>query len=224
MELKDIISILLHRFVIIVIVVLVFVSGGFLISSFVIIPEYKADATLIVNKQQASGSENTSDYTYNDLILAQSLVNTYTVIITSDSVLNQVIKNLNLDISLNVLRNELEVTGVNNTEIIRITVTDNIPQRAADIANEITRVCPDKIIHVVKAGSVEPIDYAAVPSLPSSPNIVINSLMAGFLGLLFIVLILIAIERFNKTIKTPDEIENLFGLPVLGQLPVYNKN
>ena len=221
MNIKDILAIFIQKFIIIVITVLIFVSGGILISTLLIAPEYKSDTTLIVNKNQASGSNETSDYTYNDLLLTQNLVNTYTVIITSDSVLTHVINNLNLDMPLEELRDRLEVKGVNDTEIIRITVTDNIPQRAADIANEIMRVCPNELIRVVKAGSVEVIDYAVPPDLPSSPNITTNALTAGLLGFILIMLILIAVEHFNKTIKTPSDIENYFGLPVLGQLPSY---
>lgn len=222
MELRNIFSLIVQKFVLIIIVVIVFVASSAVISSLYITPKYTTSAMLIVNKPgKADTSTATGDYTYNDLLLTQKLVNTYSVIITSDSVLTKVIENLNLDLSVTDLRKGLTVSGVNDTEIIKIEVTDEIPQRAMDIANEITRVCPDEIVRTVKAGGVELIDYATLPGAPSSPNITNYTLIAGVLGFALIMFILIIVEILNRTVKTPEDVENLFSLPVLGQLPEY---
>lgn len=222
MDLRSIFALIAQKFILIILVVVAFMTASAVITSLYIVPQYTASATLIVNKTMSSNAA-TGDYTYNDLLLTQKLVNTCSVVITSDSVLSAVVENLDLDMTLDELRRKLSVSGVNDTEVIQVTVTDEIPQRAVDIANEITRVCPDEIIRTVKAGSVELIDYARLPSEPSSPNMTNNILIAGFLGLALIMLILIAIEFFNRTIKTSDDVENLFSLPVLGQLPSYRR-
>jgi capsular polysaccharide biosynthesis protein len=217
-ELRSILSLLKQKFVLIIIVVLLFMALSAVITSLYIVPKYEAKATLIVNKPNTEAT-TASDYTYSDLLLTQKLVNTYSAIITSDSVLIQVINNLDLNITTSELRNNLNVSGINDTEIIKITVIDSIPQKAVDIANEITRVSPNEIIRTVKAGSVELIDYAVLPRGPISPSITNNILIAGLLGLVLISLIIIAKEYLNRTIKSSAEIENLFGLPVLGELP-----
>jgi capsular polysaccharide biosynthesis protein len=217
-ELRSILSLLKQKFVSIIIVVLLFMALSAVITSLYIVPKYEAKATLIVNKPNTEATA-TSDYTYSDLLLTQKLVNTYSAIITSDSVLTQVINNLDLNITTGELRNNLNVTGINDTEIIKITVIDSIPQKAVDIANEITRVSPTEIIRTVKAGSVELIDYAVLPIGPISPSITNNILIAGLLGLVLISFIIIAKEYLNRTIKSSNEIEELFGLPVLGELP-----
>lgn len=226
MDLKNILSLFKQKFIIIVLVVSLFVAASAVITITCITPSYSAEATMIVNKSNLVNNSSDyvySEYTYNDILLIQRLVDTYSIIITSDSVLNKVAENLDLNMTADQLREHLTVSGVGDTEIIQITVTDTIPKRAADIANEITRVCPDEIIRMVKAGSVELIDYAVLPQKPSSPNIINNILIAGVLGLVLICFIIIALEYLNKTIKSPKDVEDLIGLPILGQLPKYTK-
>lgn len=226
MDLKNILSLFKQKFIIIILVVSFFITASAVITITCITPSYSAKATMIVNKSNMVNNSSDyvySEYTYNDILLIQRLVDTYSIIITSDSVLNKVAENLDLNMTAEQLREHLTVSGVGDTEIIQITVTDTIPKRAADIANEITRVCPDEIIRMVKAGSVELIDYAVLPQKPSSPNIVNNILIAGVLGLVLICFIIIALEYLNKTIKSPKDVEDLIGLPILGQLPKYTK-
>jgi capsular polysaccharide biosynthesis protein len=220
MELRDIVSILAKRFITITVVVLIFMLLGAIVSVLLIVPLYETNATLIVNKTNVD-STSTKDYTYNDILLTQKLVDTYNVIITSDTVINEVISNLNLNMTVEGLRKMINVTGVNDTEIIKINVTDSIPERAANIANEITRVGPQEIMRTVKAGSVELIDFAVVPAKPVSPNITNNILISGLLGFAIISIILIAREYFNKTVKTPEDVELNFNLPVVGQIPKF---
>ena len=225
LELMAILSLLKQKIIIILIVVLLFMLASAVFTITCITPSYSAKATLIVNKSNTVNysSSHVSDYTYNDILLMQKLVDTYSIIITSDSVLYQVSDNLGLDMTPDQLRARLVVSGVGETEIIQITVTDTVPRRAADIANEITRVCPDEIIRTVKAGSVELIDYAVLPQSPSSPNMTNNILIAGALGLVLICFIIISLEYFNKTVKTSKDVEDLLGLPVLGRLPKYSR-
>jgi len=224
MDLKNFLNLLLQKFVLIVFIVMFFMIGSALVSALFIAPQYTTSATLIINKAGSAETSNmASDYTYNDLLFTQKLVNTYSVVISSDAVLDKVIENLRLPMSTEVLRSKLTVTGINNTEIIRITITDEIPLRAMDIANEITRVCPDEIIRTVKAGSVELIDSATLPETASSPNITKNTLLGGLVGLALIIGIIYLAEFLNQSIKSSDDVENLLGLPVLGQLPEYKK-
>lgn len=219
MELRDVFSLLIQKFILIIIVVLIFMLSSAVITSLYIIPQYEAKSTLIVNK--SSIKSNNSDYDYSDILLTQSLVNTYSIIIISDTVLTQVISNFNLDMSTDELRRHLIVSGVNDTEIISLKVTDCIPERAVDIANEITRICPEEIIRTANVGSVELIDPAVLPDKPVSPNITLSIIVAGFFGFVLILLYIIAKEHLDKTIKSSDDVQKLLGLSVLGQLPKF---
>lgn len=219
MELHKVFSLLLQNFVLIIIVILLFMILAGVISTLFIAPKYEAKSTLIINK--TSGQSKSTEYDYSDILLTQSLVNTYSIIIISDAVLTQVINNIGHNISPDDLRKNLIVQGIDDTEIISISVKDTIPKRAVDVVNEITRVCPEEIIRIANVGSVEVIDRAVLPKEPISPNISLNIVLAGLMGFILTVLFILAKDQLDKTIKSQEDIETLLGLPVLGQLPKH---
>lgn len=219
MELHKVFSLLLQNFVLIIIVILLLMILAGVISTLFIAPKYEAKSTLIINK--TSGQSKSTEYDYSDILLTQSLVNTYSIIIISDAVLTQVINNVGHNISPDDLRKNLIVQGIDDTEIISISVKDTIPKRAVDVVNEITRVCPEEIIRIANVGSVEVIDRAVLPKEPISPNISLNIVLAGLMGFILTVLFILAKDQLDKTIKSQEDIETLLGLPVLGQLPKH---
>lgn len=219
MELHKVFSLLLQNFVLLIIVILLLMILAGVISTLFIAPKYEAKSTLIINK--TSGQLKSTEYDYSDILLTQSLVNTYSIIIISDAVLTQVINNIGHNISPDDLRKNLIVQGIDDTEIISISVKDTIPKRAVDVVNEITRVCPEEIIRIANVGSVEVIDRAVLPKEPISPNISLNIVLAGLMGFILTVLFILAKDQLDKTIKSQEDIETLLGLPVLGQLPKH---
>jgi non-specific protein-tyrosine kinase len=62
------------------------------------------------------------------------------------------------------------------------------------------------------------VDPAIPPSSASSPKIPLNTVLGGLLGLLAAVGIAYTIRRLDDTIKTPDDVESLTGLPLLGMI------
>jgi len=217
-DLRELLLILRRNFLLIISVTIIAALIGMIISVFFITPVYEASATMIVNKSDNSSS---GDLTYNDILMTQKLVKTYSVIMQSNTVLNRVIDELGLKMGTNELRSMLNVSSVNDTEVIKINVTSEDPVLAAKIANEITRQAPDEIIRAVKAGSVEVIDPAAVPLTPVKPNKVMNTAIAGVLGALLSIAAVFLKNYLDDTIKTEEDIREKIGLPVLGVLPIY---
>ena len=81
-------------------------------------PKYSSSSTILL----ISSSSNESSLTYNDVSLNKNLVSTYSEIIKSKRVLNQVIENLDLDYNYSSLYSMVSVSSVANTELIKITV------------------------------------------------------------------------------------------------------
>jgi capsular polysaccharide biosynthesis protein len=204
------------------IIVLSIVCGimGLMVSKFLLKPEYQADATLIVNAEQ---TQQSTTMTYDQVTTAQDLVNTYAVILTSDTILNQVISNLQLNTTPAKLNNEISVTGVNDTQVIDISVKDHNPQVAAYIANEITKIAPNFIIKTVKAGSVEIISPAKINDNPVSPNIPLNSVISLIAGLIISVCISFLIQMLDNSFASEEDIQKYLGLTVLGVIPNIEK-
>lgn len=185
------------------------------ISRWALKPQYEADAVVIVNTEQASAS----DITHDQITAAQQLVNTYSIILKSDPVLDQVIQNLDLPMKADRLARQIEVKGVDDTEVIDITVRDSDPQMAADIANEITYIAPSAIVSTVKAGSVGVISPAKRTEAPVSPNSAVNAGIALLAGFLTTVAVSIAREMLDNTFDSGKDIQKYLDCPVLGVIP-----
>lgn len=218
MDLREIIKILKQNLLIIFAVVIWAAVLGAVISIYVLEPVYEASATMIVNK---SNDVEKHETTYNDILMTQKLVKTYSVIMQSNTVLERVIDALGLDMDTRKLRNMLTVTSVNETEVLKITVRSKDPELAARVANEITRQAPPEIIRAVKAGSVEIIDEATVPTEPVKPDVKMNTVIAGILGLMASIFVILLRYYFDDTIRTEDDVVEKLNLPVLGVIPFY---
>lgn len=191
--------------------------AGFLVSSFVLTPQYQASALMIVNTRQDTSANVTSD----QLTSASRLVSTYSIIVKSDTVLNQVIANLGLNMTYETLASKVEVSAVDETQVMEITVTDPNPDGARQVCEQITQVAPDAILTAVEAGSVKVISAASVDPDPVSPNIPRNTAIAGVLGLVVCVGILFLRVLLDNKINTEDDVTKQLGLTVIGVIPNY---
>ena len=191
--------------------------AGFLVSSFVLTPQYQASALMIVNTRQDTSANVTSD----QLTSASRLVSTYSIIVKSDTVLNQVIANLGLNMTYETLASKVEVSAVDETQVMEITVTDPNPDGARQVCEQITQVAPDAILTAVEAGSVKVISAASVDPDPVSPNVMRNTAIAGVLGLVVCLGVLFLQVLLDNKINTEEDVTKQLGLNVIGVIPDY---
>ena len=190
---------------------------GFAASKFLMTPQYSSSAMMIVNTRQDVTSNVTSD----QINSATKLVSTYSIIIKSDTVLQQVIDNLGLSLTYEKLAERVTVSAVDDTQVMKITVKSDNPEWARQVCEQITVVSPDVILESVEAGSVKVISSAAVNPTPVSPNVGRNTMLGGVLGLVISVgIILLAVLLDNK-IHTEDDIAKYLDLAVVGVIPEY---
>ena len=126
--------------VVILFVVLVGILGC-LYGLFIQKPMYKSTTSIVL----ISEAKDNSQLTYNDVSVNQNLVSTYSEIVKSKRVLGQVINNLNLNYTYGALSDNIEVSSVTGTQIIKITVTDENSKTAMKVANEIGKVFAKEI-------------------------------------------------------------------------------
>lgn len=70
------------------------------------------------------------------------------------------------------------------------------------------------------SSNIRVVDRARVPLHPSSPNIPRNLEFALLIGLVSGIAMAFGIETFDTTVRTPDQAENVSGLPTLGVIPL----
>ena len=68
----------------------------------------------------------------------------------------------------------------------------------------------------LRTSNVRIIDVAEVPKYPIKPNKRFNILLAAVIGLIMGVGIAFLLENFDKTVKSPDDVERYLGLSLLG--------
>ena len=215
-DLREYFGIVKKRFWIIALIttIAIVVSGA--ISFFVLTPVYEAKSTLIVNTEK---NEETEMITGDQFSVSQKLTVTYGEIIKSRSVLEAVIKNLNLDDSYEDLVNNITVSPVKDTQIISISVQDTNKEKARDIANEIPKVFKKEAKRITKANDIQVIDKAILPQNPIKPNKMMNMAIAAVLGAMIGLFVVFLIEYLDNKLKTPQDIEKYLGLSVLGVVP-----
>ena len=77
---------------------------------------------------------------------------------------------------------------------------------------------------MVHSGGSEVIDSASHPNAPSSPNIMRNTVIGAFAGLLIAAVYFIISSLLNDVVTSEEELANDFGLPVLGVIPQIELN
>ncbi|CEN21938.1 YveK family protein [Paraclostridium sordellii] len=201
------------------ITILAMVTSG-IISFFVLSPVYEADTTLIVNTEQSKETNNM--ITGDQLNVTQKLTLTYGQIIKSRTVLDSVIKKLDLNMDYEVLEKKITVSPVKDTQIMSVTVQDTNPEEARDIANSIPKIFTKEVKRITKANSVEVIDKAITPEEPVKPSKVMNISIAAVLGFMISMGIVFTLEYMDNKIKSPQDIEKYIDLPILGVVPNEN--
>lgn len=208
-------------YIIIFTIVAAIVSG--LVTHFCIKPKYSATTKMYVYSNTDRISTD-STITSTELTASQDLVNTYIYILKSDTVLEAVIKDLDLNISTSALKSAISAQQADKTVAFEVTVTATGPKTAARIANSIAKIAPKEIVRVVKAGGVEIIDYAKVPTKPSSPNLSMNIIVAAVAALFVSFMACFLYEFFDTTITGERDVVSEFDIPILGTVPNLENN
>ena len=184
-------------------------------------PMYNSYTTIVLTRtDNNSTTTDGTGITQSDILLNQNLVSTYREIIKSKRILNQVINNLDLNISTDELEKNIRVTSEKDTEVIKISVNSSNPTDAKDIANEIERVFSNEIISIYNIKNITIIDYAEEDTTPYNINVPKQIILAFLIGFILACAVIFVTFYFDTTIKSSEEIENKLGLPVLGVVPI----
>ena len=75
------------------------------------------------------------------------------------------------------------------------------------------------VLAELRNGNVQIAQAASVPTSPSSPKTARNTALGAVLGLLLGLGIAFLLERFDRRIREPKDLETVYGLPLLGVVP-----
>lgn len=216
-DLREIFQIIQKNLLVIIAATLIAAVCGYVVTQFFITPKYKASATMIVNAREDIAAQTV--VTNDQLTSASKLVETYSVILKSDTVLDKTIADLSLPLTYDQLAAKVSVTPVNSTQVMEIAVIDESAETAQQITQSIVDQAPEIIGRTVNAGSVQVISEPKASLSPVSPNKWMNTAIAGLIGAALSVGAAFLRDMMNNKVVSDSDITRKLGLTVLGVIP-----
>lgn len=219
-QLLELLSVLYSHFVSILLCGLLVGGVAYLYSVYLVTPMYQADIKMLVNARYDSF---TTTVNVNDITAAESLVDTYAVVIKSDRVLDVVIEELGLDTDWVTLNRMLSVKAVANTAVIDIVCTADDPEFARQVVMTISEVAPEQIVDAVEAGSCKVLTNAYSSGIPVSPSVKKNTMLGVAVGGAASSGLYIILHLMNDTIQSEEQLAEVTDCPVLSTIPVVEE-
>ena len=194
----------------------IFVIGVFTYDKSIKKPLYTTYTTIILTKSNEAQASTT--ITQNDILLNQKLVETYTKIIKSKLVLDQVISETGITYTAEELGQNVAVEAYENTEMLKISVTDSDPELSASIANSIAQVFSGEVAKIYQMNNISVIDIAQVPEEVSNDTLTRDFFIALFISIFGSIGVIFIIYYFDDSIKLTDDLEEEIGMPVIAKV------
>ena len=214
-DVRELLKFFISKIKIIILCTFIFAIIGIIYINFIIVPKYHSSTTLIL---VSNDNSQNSTMLQSEVTLNKNLVTTYSEIVKSRTVLTKVIDKLNLDVDVSDLSNQITVTSVENTEIIKIEVNDKSAKKAQKIAETTADVFKDEVQKIYNLTNVSVVDKAYLAEKPYNINPVKQLLIFACSGIVIGSFIVFLIFYFDTSIKSSEEVEEKLGLPVIGKV------
>lgn len=223
LDLKDLFNIFWSKKSQILLIIAIFIVIGFMYSYIFLTPKYQASTSILLAKSNTSQSSDGTTITANDLTLNQKLVSTYSELLKTETVLNQVISNLGINKTVEDLQQNISVSAKDDTEIIEIKVVDVDAKEAQKIANETAQVFISKIAkEYYNMDNVYVVDEAKEETAPYNINHVKDLAIFAIIGFVIASIYVLILNMLDTTVKSKEDVEKKLNLTVLTTMPLCN--
>lgn len=212
-------SVLKKNSIIVIMIIFLFLACGYFYSYYMVTPKYKSTSTILL----ASNTLNKDSIavTQSEVTLNKNLISTYGKILKSDKVLEQVINNLNLDMTKDELYKNIHIEEVKDTQILQISVVNESATEAQRIAKELNNVFIEEIKAIYKMDNINIVDNASYETEPYNINHIRDMIIFCCAGIAFSALVVSIIFFLDTTIKIEQDIEEFSGLNIIGAVPKH---
>lgn len=124
-------------------------------------------------------------------------------------------------VSLGSIKSMLYINLVGDGTFFNLTATSTDAQLAFDVADIVYSILPDQIEEIFDryAINVKEIDPPLMASSPNGKNTVRNTLIGLVGGMLFSMVIVLVITKIDVVVRSKEQIENNFNIPIIGIIP-----
>lgn len=190
-------------------------------------PSYKALSTVLVaSVTRADSAEVGGPNPLTETNDAQQRVLTLAQLATSNVVIERVIATTGLDQTPETLRANVTAETVPQTVLVRISAQDGDPEQAREIANVVALELEGYVQELneqtpgsAATTSARLVDPALTPTQPVSPQPAVMLALGLIAGTAGGVILIAALARRDKYLRTESSVENVTGTPSLGSVP-----
>lgn len=219
-DLGELFQVLLSKLHIIILSVILMALVAFAGTKLLITPMYTSDTKMYVLAKDEKRNSSISDF--NELTAGSMLTKDYMELVKSRPVLEKTISVLNLKMQPSELADMISVSTPTDTRIMTISAESENPKQAKEIADTVREAVSVQIKEIMSVDSVNTVEEGNLPTAPSSPNTMKNTMFGGILGFVIAAGIITLIYLLDDTIKTPEDVENYLGLNVLTSIPIQS--
>ena len=217
-DLLELFYVLMNKLWIIILCGVVGAVVAFSGTKLLITPQYTASSMIYIL------SETTSITSLADIQLGASLAEDFIVIGKSRPVIERVIRQLDLETNYEELASTISIVNKTDTHILTISVTNPDPELAADISNTLAENIKEQIADIMGTEEPNTVEEAVVPTKPSSPSTMKNTLIGGALGVLLVSAVIILLHLLDDTIKNEEDVKKYLGLNTLAAIPLEKRS
>lgn len=213
--LKDLWEIFVQRLWVLILTAAVAAGGMFTINRLTFTPAYSSTATLYILRQD----NNTATSSDSDFSLALKVVNDCDYLLKSHSVLDEVIRTLDLEIDYEKLSRSVSISNPDNTRILEVTVENNSPESAKRIVDTLCEVGQEKITEAMGFQQVNLYEYGTIDPEPCNVTGITKFILVGMIAAILAYSVFLVIFLLDDRIRTEEDIERYLGLSILGDIP-----
>lgn len=187
-------------------------AAGF--TFFIATPQYNATTQILVNRT----TESTEGMQLTDINTNVQMINTYKDIIKGPVILNEVQQKLGTNLTTTELSEKIEITTQENSQVFSLSVTDESPYEASDIANSVANTFQNEIGNIMNVDNVTIISEATPNMNQISPNNVLNLVIGLLIGVMLGIGTAFLLEFMDKSVRDERFITETLGWSVLGSI------
>lgn len=197
--------------------ILAVIFGGMtagVISCYLVTPKYEATAKVYMVSASSDSLINLSD-----LNLGTSLSADYEEMLRIRPVYEKILEELELDYTYEDFMKLIDISTVGNTRVLQIGVETKDPEESKNIANLLAENAENYLPDLMETSEPNVAEYAILPEEPSSPNIMMNTVIGAIAALVLLCGSFTVKFVMDDTFKSADDIERIFGVMPLTVIP-----
>lgn len=234
---KDIITMLLAHIKLIIILPIICALLSYCYTVFLVTPLYSTSMLIYVkntdaaseddystdnNKKPQTGTSSGTKVNPYDMGTSARIANTCSLLFKTTKFMTTVLEDQELELnkvySPGSLKGSVSFESVNDSQVMKVSVTSTDPTDAAQICSAIFRQSEKYYKNYFPTGQIFMVEEAVVPGGPISPNITQNTLYGFLAGLAVAAGIALLFGFIDTTVKTSDDLYKMYNIPVFADI------